>query len=168
MLRYCLRTLQRMRARGSVACNPRQRPWRILPFSASPFSSKSRRMNFTIAPLRPAFDANRMDEAFPPVGCLRRAALTRQCSQELAGEIGCVHHAFGLCFHRMGGDAFDDDLGCISRKGFPANLSRRTAVEGVGNIGPEHAQIEFVHATADLLIGIEADSNQPVLPFGFP
>src|SRR6478735_59853 len=104
MLRYCLRILRRTRARGSVACNPRQRPLRMSRLAASPFSSKSRRISFTIA------------------RSVRPSTL-------------------------------------IGGKGFPANLSRCTAVQGVSHIGSEHAKIQFVHASADLFIGSEADSN---------
>src|SRR5438045_8432151 len=68
----------------------------------------------------------------------------------------------------MRGDAIDDDFGRIARKGFPANLPWRTAVQRVSNIGSEHAQIEFVYTTADLFIGREANSNQSVFPPSFP
>ena len=68
----------------------------------------------------------------------------------------------------MSGDAIDDDLGRIAGKGFPANLPRRTAVQGVSNIRSEHSQIQFVHAPADLFIGSEADSNQSVFPLCLP
>ncbi len=39
-----------------------------------------------------------------------------------------------------------------------------SAVQGVGNIRSEYSQIQFVHAAADLFIGVEADSDQSVLP----
>src|SRR5437667_12464995 len=68
----------------------------------------------------------------------------------------------------MRGDAIDDDFGRIARKGFPANLPWRTAVQRVSNIGSEDAQIEFVHTTADLFIGREANSNQSVFPLCLP
>ena len=61
-------------------------------------------------------------------------------------------------------DAVNDDLGRIAGKGLPANLPRRAAVQGVCNIRSEYSQIEFVHAAADLFIGVEADSDQSVLP----
>ena len=89
-------------------------------------------------------------------------------ARSLPAEIGRVHHAFGPRLHGMSGDAVDDDLGRIAGKGFPANLPRRTAVQGVSSVRPEHSQIQFVHAPADLLIGREADSDQPVLPLRLP
>src|SRR5689334_1809212 len=100
-----------------------------------------------------------MNEALSPFSCLRRAALARQRSQELARQIDGVHHTLGLRLHRMSGDAINDDLGPVARKGFPANFPSRTAVQRVGNIGSKHSQIQFVDAPADLLIGSEANSN---------
>jgi hypothetical protein len=35
-------------------------------------------------------------------------------------------------------------------------------------MGSEHAQIEFVHTTADLFIGRKANSNESVFPFCLP
>ena len=49
------------------------------------------------------------------------------------------------------------------RKKFPSKSLPAPRRPRVSDIRPEHSQIQFVHAPADLLIGRETDSNQPVL-----
>src|SRR5262249_57078715 len=107
----------------------------------------------------PAFDTDWMNEALSVLGCLRRAAFAWQSCQKFARQIDRVHHAFGARLHRVSGDAIDDDFARIAGKGFPANLSRCSAVQGVSQVGSEHLQIQFVDAAADLLVGSKTDSD---------
>ena len=68
----------------------------------------------------------------------------------------------------MRGDPVDRNFGCVGGKSFPANLTRGTAVQGIGGLGAQFAKVELVHAPADFFVRRETDAHQSVLEIPVP
>ena len=74
---------------------------------------------------------------------------------------GVLHLALGEA--GMGADAVDIDHRGIGRKGLVLKMADGLAIDGVGKVGAELAQIDIIDAAADLFVGREQQPNRAVL-----
>ena len=106
-----------------------------------------------------------MQKALLALRGFRRAALFRQAIDDPSRDLdGVFHLALGIA--GMGADAFDGDHGTVGRERLVLDMPRGFAVDRIGKIRAELAEIGLVDAAADLFVGCEQDLDRAVLDVG--